>query len=124
MIDVVLWVVQAVLALTFLAAGASKALAYERARNRMAWVSALPEWLVRTIGTLEILGAVGLILPALTRILPWLTPLAAVGLATVMVLAILFHATRHEWRNVGADIPLAALALATAYGRFALAPLS
>ncbi len=88
----------------------------------MAWVSALPEPLVRTIGTLEILGAVGLILPALTGILPWLTPLGAAGLATVMVLAILFHATRREWRNVAGNIPLAALTIVTAYGRFAIAP--
>lgn len=105
MIDVVLWVVQVVLALAFLAAGASKALAYGRARKGMAWVSAVPEWLVRTIGTLEILGAIGLILPALTGILPWLTPLAAAGLGTVIVLGTLFHATRREWRNVAGEHP-------------------
>lgn len=122
--DAALWALQVLLALVFLAAGASKALRYGRARQRMAWVSALPEWLVRTIGTLEILGAVGLVLPALTGILAWLTPLAATGLATVMVLGTLLHATRREWRNAAGNIPLAALTLAAAYGRFAIAPFS
>ena len=55
-----------------------------------------PEWLVRFIGVVEFLGALGMILPALTRILPWLTPLAALGFAVIQVLAIGTHAALGE----------------------------
>jgi len=52
--------------------------------------------LVRFIGVSELAGALGLILPAATRIRPGLTPLAALGLSTIMALAMLFHLVRGE----------------------------
>ncbi len=95
----VLWLAQILLALAFLAAGVLKAFRYEQARRQMPWVSAVPKEGVRIIGFLEMLGAVGLILPAVTGVMPWLTPLAAVGLALVMTFAIVFHLARSERRN-------------------------
>jgi hypothetical protein len=78
--------------------------------------------LVRFIGTAEILGGIGLIVPALTHIQPWLTPLAASGLAVLMILAVAFHIVRSEWSNLLANVPLLALAVFTAFGRFVHAP--
>jgi len=83
---------------------------------------ALPAATVKTIGVLEILGAIGLILPALTGVLPWLTPLAALLLGVVMVLAIGFHIIRREAPNTIFNAVLALLAFAVAYGRFVVSP--
>ncbi len=122
----VLWVLQVVLALMFLGAGFAKLTQpYDTlaAQPQMAWVSALPELLVRFIGLAEVLGAIGLILPAATRILPWLTPLAAAALSLVMVLAVLFHLTRGELPAVIPTLVLAVLAGFVAYGRRTLVPI-
>lgn len=78
---------------------------------------------MRVIGILEILGAVGLILPALARVLPWLTPLAAALFTVLMVLAAIFHLRRpDEARNVTLNVILGVLAAVVAYGRFVVAP--
>ena len=74
-------------------AGVMKAFQYERAKARSPVMS---RGLVTFIGGSELLGGLGLLLPALTHILPWLTPLAAVGLAVIMLLATLFHIRRGE----------------------------
>jgi uncharacterized membrane protein YphA (DoxX/SURF4 family) len=79
--------------------------------------------LVLFIGFSEILGAAGLILPALTRILPWITPLAALGIAVIMVLASRFHLKRHEGGAAGYTFFLLALSVAVALGRFTFSPL-
>jgi uncharacterized membrane protein YphA (DoxX/SURF4 family) len=98
--DALLWVLQILLALFFLVAGLTK-VSQPRAKlvPRMAWVSDFSDGQVKLIGTLEILGAVGLLLPAVTGILPWLTPLAAAGLALVMVGAALTH-----WRRAQSGV--------------------
>ena len=75
-------------------------------------------------GIAEILGGLGLILPSVTRIKPWLTPLAAVGLALVMVGAIVYHALRGEWMNITLNIINAAVLLFVAYGRWKLRPIA
>jgi uncharacterized membrane protein YphA (DoxX/SURF4 family) len=77
----------------------------------------------RFIGAAEILAAIGLILPGLTGILPWLTPLAAVGLIIVMIGAIPFHIRRKEYPNIGLNLILLAVAAFVAYGRFVIMPL-
>ena len=71
----------------------------------------------------ELLGGLGLLLPALTGILPWLTPLAAAGLALVMLLAMGFHATRRERPVIAFNTVLLLLAVFVAYGRFVSVPL-
>jgi hypothetical protein len=79
--------------------------------------------LVRFIGMAELAGAVGLVLPALTRIRPALTAWAAAGLAAVMASAVVFHLVRGEPAGAVITAALGALAAFTAWGRFLRAPL-
>lgn len=95
--NVALWVAAGVLALTFLAAGLMKATQpKEKLAPNMPWVEDYSANAVRFIGVTEILGAVGLILPAAVKIASWLTPLAASGLAVAMFLAAVVHVRRGE----------------------------
>ena len=122
---IALWIAQALLALAFLAAGAMKLTQpMETLATAMAWTTAVPEALVRLIGAAEILGALGLVLPAATRILPRLTPLAAALLAVVMLLASAFHLTRGEAMMVPINLILIALLAFVAWGRAARAPIA
>jgi hypothetical protein len=84
-LNVALWIVQILLAALFLFAGVTKLLLPPEALKGPV---ALPVWFVRFIGVCEALGAIGLILPSLLRIKPWLTPLAAAGLVIIMVGAV------------------------------------
>lgn len=86
-------------------------------------MGAVPKPLLTFIGVAEILGGVGLIAPAATGILPWLTPLAAAALALVMLLARGFHAMRREYPNIVNNLVLLAVAAFVAYGRWMAAPL-
>lgn len=123
--NIALWVLQILLALVFLVAGVPKATQpIPTLSKRIPWTKEAPEWFVRFIGVAEILGAVGLILPALTGILPWLTIAAAIGLALAMVSAIIFHFMRGEAKHNVAPIVLLLLLLFVTYGRIALAPLA
>jgi protein-S-isoprenylcysteine O-methyltransferase Ste14 len=122
--NLVVWVGQVLLALAFLGAGFTHSIGYNMAsKNRgMVWMRALPAPMVKTIGILEILGAVGVILPALTGILTWLTPLAALLLGVVMVLAIGLHISRREAPNAMFNAVLGLLAFAVAFGRIVVSP--
>jgi len=93
-LNVVLWIVQAFLALFFLAVGVPKILG--RGIDRWIGFSHLPRPLVLVIGFSEIFGAAGLVLPMATGILPWLTPLAALGLAVIVLMASGFHLRADE----------------------------
>jgi putative oxidoreductase len=89
------------------------------------WTADVPGALVRFIGLSELLGALGLVLPAATRIKPWLTPLAALGLVTVTVLAAGFHFSRGDRVTVAApSLALGALAAVVAWGRGRAAPIA
>ena len=88
------------------------------------WTAQVSEALVRFIGVAEILGALGLILPSLLRIQPKLTPIAAVGLALVMLFAAAFHISRGETPAIGMNFVLIALAAFVAWGRFKKAPIA
>ena len=96
--NVALWIVQVLLALAFLAAGGMKVFAYERykAMSEKNGPSGITRGLATFIGICELAGAFGLVLPMATGIAPWLSASAAVGLATVMLLAIGYHVRRHE----------------------------
>lgn len=89
----------------------------------MAYIWAIPPGFRRFIGVAEVLAAIGLILPGLTHILPWLTPLAATGLVIVMISAVIFHVRRREYSNIVFNLVLFALVAFVAYGRFVLSPL-
>jgi uncharacterized membrane protein YphA (DoxX/SURF4 family) len=118
--NVVLWVLQIVLALAFAAAGTFK-LTKSRAalaEQQMGWVEDFSDSAVKGIGAAELLGAVGLILPAWTGIAPVLTPLAATGLAITMIGALIVHARRHETKAFPPPLVLGVLALIVAWGRF------
>ncbi len=121
--NISLWVLQVLLAAAFLMAGVTHGFQYERAKTQLKWPADVPRPMVTFIGISEILGAGGLVLPALTGILPWLTPLAALGLAIIMVLASGFHAMRREYRSIVFNLVLLALATFVAYGRWLIAPL-
>ena len=123
--NIILWVVQILLALAFGMAGIMKVTQpIGRLEARMGWVKDVGPGGVRLIGTLEILGAIGLILPAITGILPWLTPLAATGLVLTMTGAMITHGRRDEYSQIGINVVLLLLALFVAYGRFVIVPIS
>jgi hypothetical protein len=90
----------------------------------MPWVSGAMGQAVRFIGVVEVLGALGLILPAATRIKPSLTPLAAIGLTTVMVLASLMHLARGEVQMLPVTAVLGGMAAFVAWGRSRKAPIA
>jgi len=122
--NIALWIVQGLLALAFLLAGFMKATQpVATLTKNMSWVSAVPIPFVRFIGIAEILGAIGLILPALTGILPWLTIAAGVGLVVVMLSAAIFHISRKEYPNIGPSVVLLLIAAFIVVGRLTLAPL-
>lgn len=118
--DVALWIAAGVLALAFLAAGLMKLSSpKEKLAERMAWVNDYSAGQIKAIGAVEVLGALGLILPAVTGIAPILVPLAAAGLAIVMVLAAIMHLRRGDGAAaVVPNIVLFALAVFVAWGRF------
>ena len=120
-----LWTAQVLLAAAFFMAGSGKATQPIAAlAANMAWVNAVPEGMVRFIGVAEVLGAIGLLLPALTRIKPALTPLAALGLTTIMGLAIPFHLSRGELQGVVVNVILGSIAAFIAWGRFRKVPVT
>jgi uncharacterized membrane protein YphA (DoxX/SURF4 family) len=123
-LNIVLALVQIVLAFAFGAAGLMKLTQpIEALAASMPWVSAVPSALVRFIGLAELAGALGLILPWLTRIKPQLISLAAIGLILVMVLASAFHLSRGEAGAIPVNVVLAALAAFVAWGRSKAAPI-
>lgn len=121
-----LWAAQVLLALFYFYAGFNKVSQpiEALAAMNMGFVLVVPEWLTRLIGVAELLGAIGLILPALTRIMPRLTPLAALGLSAIQVLAILLHASRGELAVLPLNAVLIALSLFVLWGRERKAPIT
>lgn len=122
--NIALWIAQVVLALGFGMAGTMKATQSKEklaASERMAWVKDFSPAVLKAIGILEILAAIGLIAPMLTGIFPWLTPLAAVGLILTMIGAILTHLRRHENQGAMTNVVLLLIAAFVAYGRFMVA---
>jgi uncharacterized membrane protein YphA (DoxX/SURF4 family) len=119
--SIALWALQIILALIFLGAALTKLkddrLVYAATRPPMtSYAEDLSDSTYKTIGVLELLAAIGLILPWATGILPVLTPLAALGLAATMVGAIVVHARRKEPFVI--NLVLLAACLIVAVGRF------
>ena len=121
--NIVLWVLQGLTAFAFGGHGLLLISGPQRMAERVPWIRALPSQFVRLLGLLEILGAIGVVVPAATGVLPSLTVAAAGGLVAMMLLAMLFHVTRREWPNIGLNFVLGALAFAVAYGRLVIEPL-
>jgi uncharacterized membrane protein len=121
-LDIALWIVQFALAAIFLLAGALHAFRVETAKKQLPWARDLPKSVVVIDGLLEVVGAVGLIVPRLTNVLPWLTPVAAAGLAAIMIIGAALHARRKEYSAVGMTTFLFLLAAFVAFGRWFLVP--
>lgn len=119
--NIVLWVVAALLAAVFLAAGVLKLTQSKEklaANPNMGWTDQFSPGVIKMIGLLELLAAIGLILPAALDIVPVLVPLAAVGLILVMIGAAATHVRRKENQAVVVNVVLLALAAFVAWGRF------
>ncbi len=113
-----LWITQLLLAGVFLVSGYRKIFLYDKPSGSMLpSPSVVPRRAASLIGTLEILAAIGLVLPWLLGVLRWLTPLAALGCAILMVLAAGFHMVRREYTRTAIPALLCVLALFVAYGR-------
>jgi uncharacterized membrane protein YphA (DoxX/SURF4 family) len=114
---VALWVVTGLLAVLFVAAGAMKTFRSRAAlQPAMGWVDDFGDAQVTTIGVLEILGAIGLVLPAATGILPWLTPVAAFALFITMIAAFVVHVRRGETAKTAPNWVLGVLSLIVGVG--------
>ena len=119
--NIILWVVQVLLAGMFGMAGIMKTFQTAKAKEQMPWAKNRSDTFVRFIGTAEILGALGLFLPLLTGLLLWLTPLAAVGLAAIQLLAIFTeHLPKKEYKVIPINILLLALSVFVVAGRWVL----
>jgi uncharacterized membrane protein YphA (DoxX/SURF4 family) len=117
--NVLLWIVAGVLAAAFLVAGLTKLTQpKEKLAGQMGWVEDFSPGVVKLIGGLEVLAAIGLILPAALDIVPVLVPLAAVGLVALMAGAAITHLRRHEPQMVVINAVLVLLAVVVLWGRF------
>jgi uncharacterized membrane protein YphA (DoxX/SURF4 family) len=122
--NIALWIAAGLLAVGFLASGVKKLTRSndELAASGWGWAERFSPGAVKAIGTLEILAAAGLVLPAALDIAPVLVPMAAVGLVLLMVGAIITHASRHEAQPIAVNIVLLAMAAFVAWGRFGPQP--
>ncbi|TDW98640.1 DoxX family protein [Kribbella sp. VKM Ac-2566] len=117
-LNVVLWIAQGFLALFFFAGGVPKVVG--RGIDRWTGFSDLPRAQVILVGVTEVLAAAGLVLPKATGVLPWLTPLAAIGLAVIGLMAAGFHVRFNEHLNVLETSLLASIGGVIAIGRWDL----
>jgi uncharacterized membrane protein YphA (DoxX/SURF4 family) len=122
--NILLWVLQIILGVYFVVTGVIHFIVPPGLPTPMAWMYDLPTWLHYVSGIAEILGGLGLILPGLFRVQTRLTPLAAAGLALVMLGAAIYHIPRGEMTNIVMNLFLFALLAFIAYGRYKLKPLA
>ena len=118
-LDFWVWVASALLALAYGMAGVMKAFRpIPDLAKMMVWPGDVPVPMVRFVGVVEIAGALGVILPVLTGILSWLTPLAAAGLSLIQIFAIGFHGRRGETaKSLPINLILLALSLFVLWAR-------
>lgn len=120
--NLALWIVAGLLAVAYLAGGAGKVIIPKEklaaTSHSARWVEDFSAGSVKAIGALEVLAAVGLILPAALDIAPVLVPLAALGLVLIMIGATITRIRRHEFKIMVLDLVYLALAGFVAWGRF------
>ena len=120
-----LWIVQGVLAVVFLLTGIMKLTrSKDQLAQQMDWVADFSLGSIRGIGFVEVAGAVGLIVPGLLGVVPWLTRYAALGLGLLMVGAVVTHLRRREWLMAAVTFVLGLLCLFVWYGRAFQSPLA
>jgi uncharacterized membrane protein YphA (DoxX/SURF4 family) len=118
---ILLWVLQVLLAVAFLAHGWLFLMPPPEIAVQMN--ALLPRWFQLFLGVAEVLAAVGLTLPGVTRILPWLVPCAAVGVMIVLISATVLHVVRGEISSAAVTAVLLAVASFIAYARWRIAPI-
>lgn len=116
--NIALWVAQTVLAFIFGMVGFTKTFQPAKTRATFDWAKEAPASVILFIGVTEILGAIGIIVPYATGILPFLTAWAAIGFAVIMVLAMIVHARHRDTRGIIMNVVFFVLSLAVAYGRW------
>jgi hypothetical protein len=118
--SIAIWIISGVLALMFGMAGVMKSSQPldKLLKSGVSWADRFPVSTIRLVGVSELLGAVGLILPWALHIFPILTPVAASGLALIMLLAIFHHLKHREFKAILFNLTLMALAVFVAYSRF------
>ena len=119
--NIVLWVLQVLLALAFFAHGCLFLFPPAAMVDQMN--ASLPRWFQLFLGVAEVLAAVGLTLPGVARVQPWLVSLAAAGVMIVMISATVFHVARGEISSAITTIVLLAMATFVAYMRWRVAPI-
>jgi hypothetical protein len=119
--NILLWVLQVLLALAFFAHGCM--LLFPTAAIAELMNATLPRWFQLFLGVAEVLAAVGLILPALSRRQTWLVPSAAAGIMIVMISATVFHLMRHEVSSAITTMVLLVMATFVAYMRWRALPI-
>lgn len=122
-IHITLWVAQVTLAALFITGAIMKFQPIETISAMMPWTGQVPAWIVRLLGLIDLLAAVGLILPSLLRIKPQVTTWTALGIIALMFSAIIFHVSRGEASVIGVNIISAIIALFIAWGRLKKAPI-
>ena len=119
--NIALWIIQGLLAAMYGMAGMMKTFQTSKAKEQLPWAKNRSDGFVRFVGASELFGALGLILPLLTGILAWLTPLAAIGLTLIQLLAIFTeHLPKKEYNVLPINLLLLALSLFVLVGRWAL----
>jgi hypothetical protein len=119
--NITLWVLQVLLAVAFFAHGGLVLMPPPEIAAQM--YASLPRSFWVFLGVAEVLAAVGLTLPGVTRILPWLVPCAAAGVMIVMISATIWHVARAEFSSAAITVVLLAMATFTAYARWRIAPI-
>jgi putative oxidoreductase len=119
--NIALWVAQILLAAMFGMAGVIKTFQTAKAKEQLPWAKDRSDGFVRFVGTSELLGALGLVLPLLTGILPWLAVLAAAGLLLIQLLAIFTeHLPKKEYNVIPINLVLIAISVFIVVGRWTL----
>jgi uncharacterized membrane protein YphA (DoxX/SURF4 family) len=116
--NIALWIVQGLVALGFVYSGWLKAFQYEKAKASWGWVKNVSKEFVVFIGLVELLGVLGIILPDATNVSPVLTPIAAIGLAAIVLFGALFHVKRKEYREISVNIVFFVFTVFVAISRF------
>ena len=119
--NIALWVAQKLLAAMFGMAGIMKTFQTAKAKEQLPWAKDRSDGFVRFVGASELLGALGLVLPLLTGILPWMTVLAATGLLLIQLLAIFTeHLPKKEYNVIPINLVLIAISVFIVVGRWTL----
>lgn len=123
-LNITLWIVQVLMACTLIWAAYTKWFQpIDKLAAMWPWTGQIAPMQVKLTGLADLLGGLGLVLPAMLRIRPKLTPVAAIGVVLLMVCASVFHISRGEASVIGFNIVFAVLAAFVAWGRLTKAPI-